>query len=166
MSKYISPFQPEDNMPDTGTFDLHMGGDTWLKGFHVQAQTDLSDILADNGYNVFDHIGQHMGWNDESEIEDTTRSVVQWYIREHGAGVPEIHADLNDLWGKINRHPDYRGGVIWSVEDVKAVADDHDISADALDAQVDMGDWEDTSTENGFDLTLNPLARRISEGTA
>ena len=172
MSSYISPFLPEAEGTEEDTFDLHLGGSTWLKGFHVQAQIDLSDILADNGYNVFDHIGQHMGWNDESEIEDTTRPVVQWYIRAYVTEAPpEIHDDLDDLWQKINKHPDYRGGVIWSVEDVKMVAEEHGVSADALDAKVDMSGWEDVSTEDGFEISLYPLARRISadmkeEGTA
>lgn len=162
MSSYISPFPPGDNMPDTGTFDLHLGGSTWLKGFTVEAQQDMSDMLTDVGYNVFDHIGQFMSCSgDDNKIEDTTRPVVQWYIREHDADVPEMHEALDDLWSKINKHPDYRGGVIWSVEDVKAVADEHGIDADELDEIVDMEGWEDVSMSEGFDYTLNPLARSL-----
>lgn len=160
MSKHISPFQPEDNMPDTGTFDLHLGDSTWLKGFDVDAQSDLSGFLAHNGYNVFDHIGQHMGSID-GEIEDTTRPVVQWFIREHGADVPEMHEDLSDLCSKMRKHPDYRGGVVWSVDDIKMVAEEYGVSADALDELVDMRGWEGLSTEDGFEHSMYPQANQL-----
>ncbi len=81
MSTYTSPY-----LPITGTtadtFDLHLGGDAWLTGFSVEDQQLLSEMLVDNGYNVYDHIGQHMH-DSHAHHDDATRPVAQWHIRAH-----------------------------------------------------------------------------------
>ncbi len=81
MSTYTSPYLPVTGTT-ADTFDLHLGGDAWLTGFSVEDQQLLSEMLADNGYNVYDHIGQHMHDN-HAHHDDATRPVAQWHIRAH-----------------------------------------------------------------------------------
>ena len=81
MSTYTSPYLPIVGT-NADTFDLHIGGDAWLTGFSVEDQQLLSEMLTDNGYNVFDHIGQHMHGN-PTHRDDATRPVAQWHIRAH-----------------------------------------------------------------------------------
>lgn len=71
------------------------------------------------------------------------------------------HEDLSDLLTKVRAHPDYRGGVVWSVDDIKMVAEEYGVSAEALDKLVDMEGWEGVSTEDGFDYSMYPQAQQL-----
>ena len=69
--------------------------------------------------------------------------------------------DLSDLWSAIRRHPDFRGGVIWSRADSEMVAKEYGVDADELDADIDFEGWEDMAISEGFDFTLNSAAVRL-----
>jgi len=70
--------------------------------------------------------------------------------------------DLSDLWSAIRHHPDFRGGVIWSREDIEMVAKEYEVDPDELDDAVGFDSWADLSISDGFDFTLNPAAADLA----
>jgi hypothetical protein len=69
--------------------------------------------------------------------------------------------DINDIFRELQQHPDYIGGVIWTVEDLKhhidlwyvSLHNPHDASDIAKFAEfIDMDGWEDVAIEDGWEV--------------
>lgn len=72
--------------------------------------------------------------------------------------------DIQELWAAINRHPDYRGGVIWVRKDIEMVANEQDIDPDELDEAINFDGWEEMATSHGFDNEIADAVHYVKTG--